>query len=244
MYCKEYNDTKEKFAEKLKECVDKAIKKKQFKNRADFVRTLSKKLCTEEKSTSSRFYEWIRGENIPAVETCIKICQLLEVDLDYLLGHTEPENRDIDFIHKETGLTKENIKRLRAYNNEPGKYNFSRVNAINMILSSEKGLQIVEAMAKYIEIEPDAILLDTPQGGTYSSQTASFIVAGASYLGRMSISKDELPAVYLTAITKLLTEWKTERQKDEKEVKNKYYKPNYHLIDLRDILDKDSTENG
>ena len=202
--------TKEKFAEKLKECVDKAIKKKQFKNRADFVRTLSKKLCTEEKSTSSRFYEWIRGENIPAVETCIKICQLLEVDLDYLLGHTDPESRDIDFIQKETGLTEDNIKKLRTYNREPGEYNSNtiRLKAINTVFASEKGLRIIEAMVNYITTNPNFLLVDTP-GGAFGGGTGEFVIVGTSSPNNeIIIEKDDIPAIYLTSITKLLTEWK------------------------------------
>ena len=130
---------------------------------------------------------------------------MLDVDIDFLLGATDTPSNEVDFISEHTGLTAENVKKLKSYSSELREDNYPRIFAINLILSSEKGLQILEAMANYILTNPETLMVAT-RDGTESARVYSLIVPSA--VSTITISKEDIPAMYLTSITKLLTEWK------------------------------------
>ena len=57
---------------------------------------------------------WEREKNpvLPRLDSLLEICKLFKCDLDYLIGRIEKPTHDIEFIHKETGLSTEAIRKL------------------------------------------------------------------------------------------------------------------------------------
>lgn len=60
---------------------------------------------------------WEQGWILPEVGTLFRICDLLDCDLDYLIGRLEQKTHDETFIHNYTGLSEDAIKTLHKYNN-------------------------------------------------------------------------------------------------------------------------------
>lgn len=58
---------------------------------------------------------WETGKSIPNIATIMKLADVLDCDIDYLLGRIDEPTHDIAFIHAETGLSTAAIKKLRSY---------------------------------------------------------------------------------------------------------------------------------
>lgn len=59
---------------------------------------------------------WHQGKGNPTLEKLIRICDLLECDVDYLLGRIKDSTHTIKFIREETGLSENAINVLKEWN--------------------------------------------------------------------------------------------------------------------------------
>ena len=60
---------------------------------------------------------WEQGRKLPQTEHLFKICDVLDCDLDYLIGRLEERNRTIKEMAAYTGLSEDAVKALHKYNN-------------------------------------------------------------------------------------------------------------------------------
>ncbi len=58
-------------------------------------------------------WESDRNPKLPDMDNLLEICRKYDCDLDYLIGRLSEPTHDIQFIHDQTGLTGEAIKRLQ-----------------------------------------------------------------------------------------------------------------------------------
>ncbi len=56
---------------------------------------------------------WEHGDTIPTLDSLICVCDLLDVDLDYLTGRIDQPTHAIGFIQDQTGLSPDAIKILQ-----------------------------------------------------------------------------------------------------------------------------------
>lgn len=92
---------------------------------------------------------WLRDTEPtePKAETIRKICKVLNVSSDYLLGlDDKQESKDIQFIMEYTGLSEESIKCLNL-----SKDLFkSNVNGLDIVLSSNSSFAFLEIISKFL----------------------------------------------------------------------------------------------
>ena len=150
--------------------------------------------------------KWERGQTVPQLDDCVKMCQALGVDLDYLLGvHDIPDN-DAKFIADKTGLKEKTAKKILEYNKYPC-YS-ERLAAINKILESERGLRIIERIIQFLDIDPELYLIDNNKKGLSWDYSDDFTIIGASTEGQIKITKKDLPNILLLSIIRDISSWK------------------------------------
>lgn len=84
-------------------------KQKKIKTQEEFAAKLGVNL----KSVQN----WEQGRKLPQTEHLFKICDVLDCDLDYLIGRLEERNRTIKEMAAYTGLSEDAVKALHKYNN-------------------------------------------------------------------------------------------------------------------------------
>lgn len=112
---------------------------------------------------------WLRDTEPtePKAETIRKICKVLNVSSDYLLGlDDKQESKDIQFIMEYTGLSEESIKCLNL-----SKDLFeSNVNGLDIVLSSDSSFTFLDRLSKYLtNLKPEnyAIEIEGNNGFAY-----------------------------------------------------------------------------
>lgn len=86
----------------------KVARKKRYSSQAEFADALSVKQDTVSK--------WESGRNTPEISTLCEICNLLDIDLGYLLSEYDETTDTRHIIWKETGLREDAIKCLQSLN--------------------------------------------------------------------------------------------------------------------------------
>ena len=86
----------------------KVARKKRYSSQAEFADALSVKQDTVSK--------WESGRNTPEISTLCEICNLLDIDLGYLLSEYDETTDTRHIIRKEIGLSEEAIKCLQSLN--------------------------------------------------------------------------------------------------------------------------------
>ena len=66
------------------------------------------------KVTSKTVANWEQGIAFPTTEKLSILANVLNCDLDYLTGRIDEPTHDIDFIHRETGLSEKAIMKLKT----------------------------------------------------------------------------------------------------------------------------------
>ena len=106
MGTKLYKEPREKkhedFGKKLKEA-----RKLKYKYQQEFADAIGAKVETVR--------NWEQGWILPEMGTLFKICDILDCDLDYLIGRLEHKTHDVQFIQDYTGLSEKSIKMLHDY---------------------------------------------------------------------------------------------------------------------------------
>lgn len=75
---------------------------------------LDRQLCTDK---TRKVQNWIQGKNYPkSISDILSLCNALDCDLDYFFTDMECPTHDLQFIHKETGLSETSIKWLQHLN--------------------------------------------------------------------------------------------------------------------------------
>lgn len=112
---------------------------------------------------------WLRDTEPtePKAETIRKICKVLNVSSDYLLGlEDSKENKNIQYIMEYTGLSEESIKCLNL-----SKDLFeSNVNGLDIVLSSDSSFTFLDRLSKYLtNLKPEnyAIEIEGNNGFAY-----------------------------------------------------------------------------
>ena len=98
---------------------DRALKKKNWdlKKLAD---EYDKKYSDENgKTIYNTLRKWRSPNGNPTLNILVRICDLLECDIDYLLGRIEESTHTIKFIGEKTGLSEDSQKRLQEIMKTP-----------------------------------------------------------------------------------------------------------------------------
>lgn len=103
---------------------------------------------TQEKLTEllgisrDKLSKWENGVRFPDLNELLKICDIFDCDLDYLVGRIEQPTHALQDISDITGLSTENIKQLQKWNNNRSyeafteEYIRSNIDYLNNILES------------------------------------------------------------------------------------------------------------
>lgn len=82
-----------------------------------------KKLCRSQAEFSERYNfnphtypKWESGKLTPSVHDLIRLCNIFECDLDYLLGEQEEKTRALTDIREDTGLSVDAIESIKLMN--------------------------------------------------------------------------------------------------------------------------------
>ena len=98
---------------------DRALQKKNWdlKKLAD---EYDKKYSDENgKTIYNTLRKWRSPNGNPTLNILVRICDLLECDIDYLLGRIEESTHTIKFIGEKTGLSEDSQKRLQEIMKTP-----------------------------------------------------------------------------------------------------------------------------
>lgn len=113
----------------------------------NLVKIRKEKGYTQEKLAESlnisrdKLSRWENGSRTPDLDELLKICDIFECDLDYLVGKIKYPTHILQNVCDITGLSIENVKLLQFWNNdrfyEPftGKYIRSRIDYLNTFLN-------------------------------------------------------------------------------------------------------------
>lgn len=108
MGTKLYKEPREKkhedFGKKLKEA-----RKLKYKYQQEFADAIGAKVETVR--------NWEQGWILPEMGTLFKICDILDCDLDYLIGRLEYKKHDTKMISDYTGLSEDAVTALHLYKN-------------------------------------------------------------------------------------------------------------------------------
>lgn len=115
---------------------------------------LDRQNCT---NMTRNILNWIQGKNYPkSIKDILSLCNALDCDLDYFFTDMECPTHDLQFIHKETGLSQYSIELLQHWNkmsqNPRSGYAWARnsIRAINDLLSCEQWFsEVLNQIADY-----------------------------------------------------------------------------------------------
>lgn len=86
----------------------KTARKRKYRSQEEFADALQVRRDTVSK--------WESGRNVPEVSTLFDICELLDIDIGYLLSEYKETTETRHIIQAETGLSEEAIKCLQSLN--------------------------------------------------------------------------------------------------------------------------------
>lgn len=137
-------------------CFDKALEKKNM-NLTQLANAYNEKYPSEDgKTIYNTLRNWHQGKGNPTLEKLIRICDILECDVDFILGRLDNSTHNAEYICDTLGLTEESVNNLIKFTTyEIGK---QRLNIINSLLCNSdfthfftgKLLQYQEAKRSYL----------------------------------------------------------------------------------------------
>lgn len=121
-----------------------ARKDKGYKRQEDFAGALG--VSTE----SVR--NWEQNRALPGPESLFKICEVLDLDVDYLLGRLEHRTHDIQYIQDYTGLSAEAIDVLHNFSQD-GSYRIEHwPELLSLIITHKDFRRLMTNISDYILI--------------------------------------------------------------------------------------------
>ncbi len=99
-------------------------------------------ICVKLGVTQQTLSRYEKGQRQASLDFVVKASRYFNVSADYLLGITDVKstNKDIQYIHKYTGLNENSISTLKFFNSipfQPEFYHFDEINTINLLLGQE-----------------------------------------------------------------------------------------------------------
>ena len=110
------------------------------------------KLADLAKVNRSMLSKW-ENENeksLPDTDSMLRLCEVLQIDLGYLVGYTDIPHNQTAFIAEKTGLTTENVERLCNLS----KLDDRTIYDINQMLSLDYWSKILNEIVEYMETPP------------------------------------------------------------------------------------------
>lgn len=117
-----------------------------YKNQSDFAVALG----LNEDSRQS-VGNWENGVRIPSLDLLLKMCDIFECEIGYLLCEFDCKTKEETDIQKATGLSNKSIRRLflfRTRNKETNAFIFN--SPINAIIEHDSFVELIEAIKKHI----------------------------------------------------------------------------------------------
>lgn len=115
-------------------CFDMALEKKNM-NLKQLADVYDEKYPNEDgKTIYNTLRNWHQGKGNPTLEKLIRICDILECDIDFLLGRIDNRTHNTEYICDTIGLTEDSIEKLKKLMTyETGQ---KRLHIINLLLSN------------------------------------------------------------------------------------------------------------
>lgn len=140
----EYNikDSKYKIGERIrKERIEAG-----YKNQSDFAVALGLKEDSRQSVGS-----WENGIRFPSLDMFLKMCEIFECEIGYLLCEFDCKTKEQTDVQKATGLSNKSINRLflfRTRNKETNAFVFN--SPINSIIEHDSFVELLEAIKKHV----------------------------------------------------------------------------------------------
>lgn len=99
--------------------------------------------------------KWRQPRSNPTLELLVRICDILECDVDFLLGRIEEHTHTNKYIHEKTGLSEDAINRLRQLKDLQSLFpetqsSKDKFKVINLILSDQKKENELSSLLEYL----------------------------------------------------------------------------------------------
>lgn len=130
---------------------NKALARKEW-NLKRLANEYDKKYPSENgKTIYNTLRKWRSPNGNPTLDTLVRVCDLLECDIDYLLGRIEESTHTIKFIQEKTGLSETSQKRLQEILQTPylGKLRLEIIN--HLIEDPTFSLALIDSINKCYE---------------------------------------------------------------------------------------------
>lgn len=161
----------------------KALRRKKFKTQASFADALDVSI--------ESVRNWEQGRQIPTPHHLFIICQLLDCDIDFLIGRLDQKTHDVQFIHDQTGLSEEAITQLEGLNPD-------QTALVSRIIEHPDFLKVIKQMQ------------DISDKAAISRCTASMIVSSISDRlndqSSVAVHADMIEKAMLFSISNLFTQ--------------------------------------
>lgn len=117
-----------------------------YKNQSDFAVALGLKEDSRQSVGS-----WENGIRFPSLDMFLKMCEIFECEIGYLLCEFDCKTREETDIQKATGLSNKSIRKLflfRTRNKETNAFFFN--SPINSIIEHDSFVELLEAIKKHV----------------------------------------------------------------------------------------------
>lgn len=117
-----------------------------YKNQSDFAVALGLK-----EDSRQSVGNWENGIRLPSLDIFLKMCDIFECEIGYLLCEFDCKTKEETDVQKATGLSNKSIRRLfffRRRNKETNAYTFN--STINSIIEHDSFVELLEAIIKHV----------------------------------------------------------------------------------------------
>ncbi len=172
------------------------------------------KLAEEISITRGSVLAWEKGDRIPPVETMVRLCELLDCDLDYLLGRCDTFRKETADISEATGLSPAAAETLIKWKSfSDGEVNPTTITfdefaqtkfgqkTLNSLLESDEGMDVLSKIGLYLHGKISRTL---PRGEREQMEHDLF-----KHLSNTNASKEEIGAEFQALEDELDREKKT-----------------------------------
>jgi transcriptional regulator with XRE-family HTH domain len=119
-----------------------------YKRQCDFAEALG--LRYESRQTVGA---WEQGKRLPQLHILLKMCELFDCEIGYLLCEYDCKTREVTDISAATGLSEQSIKRLflfRTKKRDGKKERFEFNSPINSIIEHPAFVELIDAIKKHV----------------------------------------------------------------------------------------------
>lgn len=94
---------------------------------------------------------WENGSRLPPLNLLLKMCELFDCEIGYLLCEYDCKTRETTDIQKATGLSEKSIQRLFIFRKRTkGTDRFTFDSPINSIIENDAFVELIEAIKKHV----------------------------------------------------------------------------------------------